>query len=88
MPQGFEPAVMQGASGMLAALPRKAWVVAEHDAKLLSGSLPAGASPTLDIEFMTAHGYTAHKEWKGPVWDEDEWLGATDLSLDVWYTKA
>lgn len=81
--QGFETGVLTGATGLLAQLSVGAWVVAEHDPKLIALSC-AGGSSTSDIELMEARGFSVHKSWKGPVWTA--WRNIP-FSADVWYRK-
>ena len=86
--QGFELRVMEGARGLLAALPAAAWVVAEHDPSLMAkAGLP---DATGDIAFMASLGFTAHLTWKGEEVPESGWatVPLEEYGRDMWYRKA
>jgi FkbM family methyltransferase len=86
--QGFELGVMEGARALLKALPRTAWVVAEHDPALM---LKAGVVDTTgDISFMASLGFTVHLEWKGAEVPESQWATVPlgQWGRDMWYKKA
>jgi FkbM family methyltransferase len=69
--QGFELGVMEGARAVLSALPREAWVVAEHDPKLMAAAGVRDA--TADIAFMASLGFSAHLVWRGAEVPPAEW---------------
>ena len=86
--QGFELRVMEGARGLLAALPPAAWVVAEHDPNLMAkAGLP---DATGDIAFMASLGFTAHLTWQGEEVPESGWatVPLEEYGRDMWYRKA
>lgn len=86
--QGFESRVIEGARAVLTALPRAAWVVAEHDPKLMA--LAGVVDTTADIALMVSLGFTAHLTWKGAVVPEAEWatVPLEQYGRDMWYKKA
>lgn len=86
--QGFELRVIEGARAVLTALPRSAWVVAEHDPKLMA--LAGVVDTTADIALMVSLGFTAHLTWKGAVVPESEWatVPLEQYGRDMWYKKA
>ena len=85
--QGYELRVMEGARELLRALPATAWVVAEHDPKLMA---KAGlADPTGDIAFMASLGFSAHLTWRGEEVPEAQWASVPleEYGRDMWFRK-
>jgi FkbM family methyltransferase len=85
--QGYELRVLEGARAVLGALPPSAWVVAEHDPKLMAAS--GLADTTADIAFMASLGFSAHLTWKGDAVPQSGWatVPLEEYGRDMWYKK-
>ena len=85
--QGYELRVLEGARAVLGALPHSAWVVAEHDPKLMAAS--GLADTTADIAFMASLGFSAHLTWKGDAVPQSGWatVPLEEYGRDMWYKK-
>lgn len=85
--QGYETRVMEGAKAVLTSLPLSAWVVAEHDPKLMAGS--GLSDKTADIAFMASLGFSAHLTWRGPEVAPENWATVPlgEYGRDMWYKR-